>query len=315
MYKQVLALGQASAYQDLDLAEGYHEQAQALEECLGEDQKKRLAPLRKLAGALLAVYRERRADAGKERALAGLRKTLDGLLAASAGRDIERDDLEYLLFAARLLVVEGSGCRSRWHLQDDAELLLKLCRTVLYKRSEQVPRYLRQYYDAALRALLHVKPTHVQAFVEVVWEATTGTAYSKPAMPMPTLAFYVLDGRLHAFLDVPARLSPAGLSKHYALDEDYALERLREAGRAREKLTLPTELTRELARLRPLLAGVVDGAPGAGGVPRNGRTYLVVHWQDPLYGLGRAAKGAKKSAARVDRLPFVLPGFGVSARR
>jgi hypothetical protein len=113
---------------------------------------------------------------------------------------------------------------------------------------------------------------------------------------------------------VPARLSPAGLSKHYALDEDYALPRLREAGRAGEKLTLPTELARELARLRPQLAGVVDGAPGAGGVPR-GRTYLVVHWQDPLYGLGRAGKGAKKSAARVDRLPFVLPGFGVSSVR
>ena len=256
----------------------------------------------------------------KSQALEELRKTIDGMLEASAGSDIQRDELEYLLFASRLLVKEGVGCRSRWHMQEDVEMLLRLCRTVLYKRAEQLPRYLRQYYDVAVRALLHVQPKHVEAFLEVVWEATTGKPYAKPAAPMPTLAFYLLDGELHAFLDVPGRLHPAGLSKHYALGADYALERIHEAHKTKTRLTLPTELTRELVRLKPRLAGLVDAASGGSPVPDDGRDYLVVNWQDPLRGLGRSKEDAADPTKRaalaqcVDRLPFVLPEFAPAAK-
>jgi hypothetical protein len=325
MHKQALVLCMTSAYQDLDLAEANHKQALALEENLGEEQKKRLELPRRLCAALLAVFKackagkersddeERRAatrpDRGK--ALAELRKTIDGLEDAMSGNDIRRDHLEYLLFASRLLVQEGMGCRSRWELQEDVELLLRLCRTVLYKRAEQLPRYLRQYYDTAIRALLRIRPKHVQALLEATWEATTGTPHSKPAMSMPTLAFYALDGQVHAFLDVPDRLNPAGLSKHYALGEDYALERIHEAARARTRLTLPTELSRELIRLKPRLAGIVEPSSGLAQVPANGRDYLVVYWRDPLRGLGRptdqTAVAQGDTPKYVESLPFALP--------
>ncbi|MCX7135523.1 MAG: hypothetical protein NTW47_02400, partial [Proteobacteria bacterium] len=67
----------------------------------------------------------------------------------------------------------------------------------------ETQHYLRHYFDTAIRAKIAARPKHVQGIIEATYEARIARPYNKPSRSGPSLVFYYLDNRFHAFLDVP----------------------------------------------------------------------------------------------------------------
>ncbi len=304
MYNQVLALSIPSPSQDLPLAAEFYLAAEKIEkDKLSESQRKELVFRREIGRAVLELMRSTNTEKPATESLSGpgqqatdrvdalarLRDVI-GTLLDSAGHNLNRDDLEALLFASRILVAED-GAASRFHALLDSEMLLGLCRKGLRSESEQdrqaAAGYLRPYFDAAIRCKLRLQPKQVKDLLKARWEATTGQTFRKPEQPRPILAFYCLDGRMIAFLDVPG-----GASLVFPFDgSDYRLRNIQEASRLGRPLPLPPALRKELAGTSDIVLHLED-------------------WVDPHRGLGTIDSTQAVRAYLPDThklFPFTLP--------
>ena len=113
---------------------------------------------------------------------------------------LPRDELEYLLFAARFLVDRRDS--DPYVRYNDTQLLLGLCRMVRGTKGETL-RYLRRFYDASIQAQMELKPTNAKELIEIAWEAGHGQAYRKPAERLPIFAYYTSGRDSYIFLDFP----------------------------------------------------------------------------------------------------------------
>ena len=324
-YKQVLALSRRSPFQDLELAAGFLRDAEALNERLNDKQQRGLDYYRKVA---TAIYNMAVASDGADDELGGRAARREKQLAAAAvlrnvitelrpqlNRSIQRDNLELLLSAGQYLISEDHEVADRYQLLNDAEILLLLCRHAMRSEPLVTQRYLRQYFDTVIRAMIVARPKHVQGLIEAVYESRSGRHYDKPAIPVPSLVLYRLDGRLHAFLDVPNN----GISKSYTFDEGVTEESLREAESTHKQLSLPRQLTEDLAILKLdkvyFPESTLETAAETGGC-------LHVSWHDPYYLLGSIAPApviaaefsggtrtvvAKRVPIPITTFPFTLP--------
>jgi hypothetical protein len=314
LYKQAMALGHRSLYQDLELAQGCLREAETIVDSLNDEQQRRLKYFRKLATAIVDTSAQLNAaqeEPGSEMerkqrclmALTGLRSTINELR-PQLNQSIHRDHLEGLLFATQYLVTENLDLADRYHLLSDAETLLLLCRHTM--RNQRIAlrrdgsqssttdektvnldyplaptptqRYLRHHFDTVIRAMIAAQPKHVQGMIEAAYEARIGRHYDKPERPAPCLVFYQLDERFHAFLDVPL-----GISKVYLFDESVTVETLHEAESNKKKIPLPKQLVKDLANLKldkacfPEITNLRDA---------NIAGALNVCWQDTCRGFG-----------------------------
>ena len=174
------------------------------------------------------------------------------------GTNVQRDQLELLLYATRVLL-NHSEDSNRYFLNEDSELLLSFCRHTLvpYDNRSGLNRYkvqdarafLRPYYDTVMRRkILQGENTNIKDLLEVQWQATHGQYYVKPKIEMPVIALYLLDEECILMFDLPR-----GASRFYELSklENISLEEIRAACEAgSQKLLLPREVTRELTRWR-----------------------------------------------------------------
>jgi tetratricopeptide (TPR) repeat protein len=187
----------------------------------------------------------------------------------------DRDDLEGMMFACRLLLereislyreapkapdtitagaAHGDAPKpaappqgiSRFAIERDAELMLELCRMTrpTGDPDDDTLRYLRPFYDATFQARLAVAPKHCKELIEVAWEANQGRDYMKLPTVEPLLVMYYSNGRCYLLLDIPS-----GTSQIHLLDEDYTIEQLR-AACGGDKIPLPEPLRKALGALK-----------------------------------------------------------------
>lgn len=295
--KRALSLSLPSPYQDAQLAQAYCREAVSLQ----KEHLKTVAgverTLSEITPALIALYAspdrnaspatatERDGEAAEDTARESLRKVI--LEARNRiGQNIHRDQLELLLFASRNLL-EQIPESERFHLAEDAETLLSLCRLALphhigraaglAEYHQESREYLRPFYDAVLRAKLRLKGGQVSELLEIHWEATRGELYVKHDRNNPVLAIYVLDNKCHVFFDVPR-----GTSKSFCLDEDVGPREIQKAcALAEARLPLPREVTRELDRL------LVRSAAQDGNANGHPECAVECWWEDPVRSIGK----------------------------
>ena len=336
LYKLGLALGKRSIYQDLDLALSCLKEGDNLCKDLNDNGKLNLRYHSKLAHAIVDLMNEsslvetRGGDMAikKEKcntALSELRKVIEDLR-PKLQNQIHRDDLELLLFATASLVTENLGKETdRYLLLADSELLLLLCRYAMRCDHLETQHYLRHYFDTAIRAIIAARPKHVQGIIEATYEARIARPYNKPSRSVPSLVFYYLDNRFHAFLDVPK-----GISKEYLFDEGVDLDVLKDAEKNQRKLPLPRQLANDLANLKLEKALVLSAEQilsAEQDLPSTG--CLQIQWTDSYYSLGTSgqiflASGESNSSTRssvtrsvvkkpisplITKFPFALPGL------
>jgi len=317
LYKRALALCLPSDCQDIELARAYCAEASDLYKKNGATAGALIRTLSELCPPIVGLYEldsdTLGDDATRAEALMTLRTTILKLR-GNVGQNIHRDQLELLLFAGRILV-EALPTDDRYHMTEDAELLLSLCRFALPKNAEsevgevgrqETREYLRPYYDAVMRAKLRLVPKHVKDLLEVQWEATRGESYLKPQTSVAVLAIYMLDGKCYVFLD-----APRGVSKHFCLDGDFDLPAIRTASTFEQRrLVLPREVTRELDKLREGRHLEAVTAPGTKSEP----VVIECWWRDPVRGIG--AESLRSAGVPNERttekpvrgeFPFVAP--------
>ena len=124
---------------------------------------------------------------------------------AGSGRQFNRDELERLMFAVRLLIRLEGGRDDPFETLELVDQLHRLCRSSLQVAGADrgVLAYLRPYYDAVFAAKLEYQPIGEKELIEVIWEATTGDLNPPPVSEEPVLAMYLSGGRCHLILDVP----------------------------------------------------------------------------------------------------------------
>ncbi|MEI7854007.1 MAG: caspase family protein [Planctomycetota bacterium] len=330
LYKLALALGKRSIYQDLDLALACLKEGDELYEKLNNEQKEFLSYKHDLACAIVqlgVVFQLVETEGGdmaikKERfntALSVLRKAIEGLMPQD-NSPIHRDNLEVLLFATAVLITEDLGNADRYLLLADSELLLLLCRHAMRSDPLETQHYLRHYFDTAIRAKIAARPKHVQGIIEATYEARIARPYNKPSRSGPSLVFYYLDNRFHAFLDVPK-----GISKEYLFDEGVDLDVLKDAEKNQRKLPLPRQLANDLANLKLEKALVLSAEQILSAEQDLPSTdCLQIQWTDSHYSLGTSrqiflASGESNSSTRsvvkkpisplITKFPFALPGL------
>lgn len=308
LYKQALALAMPSTVQDTELAVDmstradttYAEQeatATGLYWAVGKLTTKMVSLLHEESGV---------ASQGEEAAIAEQLREAIIECRDHVGQYPHRDQLEWFLFASKLLLEYG-GEQDRLQLLEDADLLLSFCRIALtpYRsdasatRSESIS-YLRPYYDSAMRAKMRANPKHVKDLLEIQSEATTGTSYVKPESSAPILATYILDGGCYLLLDLPR-----AESKCISLAEMYDVETIRSAcysSAEGKRLPLPREAGDLLAKWRQ-------------GNGAREPVLIRVHWQDPVQRFDPALvpRPAREEGVTVvakpviGEFPFVLP--------
>ena len=339
LYKLALVLGKRSIYQDLDLALGCLKEGDGLFEKLNDGQKNALSYHRNLACAIVQLGVELQlveTEGGdmaikKEKsntALSVLRKAIADLK-PQLNLPIHRDNLEVLLFATAVLITEDLGKADRYMLLADSELLLLLCRHAMRSDPLETQRYLRHYFDTAIRAIIAARPKHVQGIIEATHEARIARPYNKPSRSGPSLVFYYLDDRFHAFLDVPK-----GISKEYLFDEGVDLDVLKDAEKNQRLLPLPRQLANDLANLKLEKALVLSAEQILSGEQDLLSTEcLQIQWTDSHYSLGTSrqiflphefssgtrSSGTRSSVTRsvvkkpisplITKFPFALPGL------
>ena len=240
-----------------------------------------------------------------------------------------------LLLATKVLVDQVPDT-DRFHLSEDSELLLHLCRQVLPKaarnssrneRDQEAGAYLRAYYDTVMSNKLRMKPRHVKDLLEIQWEATRGTLYTKKRESEPVLAMYLLDNECCLLFDVPG-----GVSKYYSLVGKHSVAAVKRACfQVDWRLPLPEELHQELIHLTKtgtsgsLLASALSPTSNdsnqtsdASGEGHARRPRLQLWWDDPERGIDVApqlssrlstADESRTIALKPIRLyfPFLLP--------
>lgn len=330
LYRLAIALSLPSSIQDVPLAMEYCREAEGIR----KDQKIRSievsGTIGLIAEAIVKVYAERNQVTAlspnkeqnppaekPENALAHLRKTIRDLSDELNGNP-HRDQLEALLLATKVLTDEVPD-NDRYHLTEDAELMLYFCRLILPKSSNLTDQryakqdssaYLRSYYDTVMRTKLRMKPQHVKDLLEIQWEATNGEFYTKPRLTAPVLAVYLFHDQCLLLLDIPG-----GVSRHYSLEgQDCVADVQRACGKAEHRLPLPNELQRELVQLRNRAnkfapEGAVNPAAG------QQAARLQLRWVDPQRGIADPLHGKtpeeKKVALRKpvteSDFPFLIP--------
>lgn len=332
LYKLALVLGKRSINQDLDLALGCLKEGDGLFEKLNDDQKIILGYHRKLARAIVELGGEFQlveTEGGdtatkKEKcntALSVLRKAIADLK-PQLNSPIHRDNLEVLLFATVVLITEDLGKADRYMLLADSEILLLLCQHAMRSDPLETQRYLRHYFDTAIRAMIAARPKHVQGIIEATYEARIARPYNKPSISGPSLVFYYLDDRFHAFLDIPN-----GISKEYLFDEGVDLDVLKDAEKNQRRLPLPRQLVKDLASLKLEKALVLSAEQILSAEQDLPSTEcLQIQWTDSLYSLGANRQiclaGEFNSVTRsvvkkpispvITKFPFMLPGLQVN---
>jgi tetratricopeptide (TPR) repeat protein len=274
MYKQALALSlNNSDIQDLTLASSYARDAGELYNSPNGDGAKgsdsTLEYLHRLVPAMVELFevdasgesqkgeQQRTSTLDSKRRCLGTLRTAVSELQAHWQRHRSRENLEYLLFSARILLEEGLD-EDRYATIQDTETLLSLCRTVVLGQGEDNRPYLRPYYDSVMKAMLRLKLKHVKGLLEIQWEATQGSVFLHQETK-PVLALYVLDKQSYLILDVPH-----GASKVYCLSDQYSVDEVAGATQT-ERLALPLEVMKELKK-------------AAG----QGATEFACWWRDPL---------------------------------
>lgn len=301
LFKLSLALSIPSTAQDLELAGAYCREATELrkklkvrpadaEGTLGLVSEAVVGVFAKSAKSLTVASAEVEADA-----LSNLRRQIHALCDELRG-SLHRDQLETLLLATKVLV-DQVPAEDRYHLAEDSELLLYLCRLILPRGSatpgnehlrQETGSYLHAYYDTAMRNKLRMKPTHVKDLLEIQWEATRSEFYAKPSVPRPVLALYLLDDKCYLLLDVPG-----GASKSCCLEGNYYVKALTRAccDERADCLPLPEDIQEELIKLRKLEKTSVPVRSGKPVVTANAEvsidqgTILQLRWADPVRGL------------------------------
>lgn len=339
LYRRALALCLPSDAQDVNLAQAYCAEASELREALKIRSIEVNGTLGEVTEAIVAVFAEEKdaqpAEAAAREPVAGERVPRDMVMAdlsvvskkeltalkalrATIRRqcdlldgNLHRDQLETLLLATRVLA-EQVPLDDRFHLSEDSELLLYLCRQVLPKSGGESSRYRRQeaghylhpYFDTVLRTKLRMKPRHVKDLLEVQWEATRGEFFTKPQFNAPVLAVYLLDDKVHLLLDIPG-----GTSKAFCLEGEYLVSAVkRGGGNPESRLPLPEELQRELGQLRSKTKTSEAPLPGGETVAIGSR--LQLRWVDPIRGLQLPlnvpdGKGGMKPD--LTAFPFIVP--------
>jgi tetratricopeptide (TPR) repeat protein len=183
-------------------------------------------------------------------------------------RDFDRDELERLMFAYRLLIEQGEGKLDRFKRLELAERLHEHCQSALRLANADpgVLTYLRPYYDAVFRVKVKYQPVGTKELIELIWEATTGELNPPPVANQPVLALYFLDDRCHLVLD-----APHGRSGRFEIDpeEVRSVEIIKQAGESGRSLPCPDGLRKRLRAIR-----LAKGQK------------LLVHYRDPVRGIG-----------------------------
>ena len=296
LLKKAMALSVPSPYQDTELAQAYCREAVLLKKDCETSLTGVERTLIELAPPLVDLFSGLKAQEMHEDDGTGLEPLRSAIVSARnrIGQNIHRDQLELLLFVSRHLV-ERIPQADRYHLAEDAEMLLGLCRLALPRHissssgssefRQDTREYLRPFYDAVLRTKLRLRSSQVSDLLEIQWEATRGELYVKQEKPMPVLAIYVLDDKCYLFVDVPR-----GVSKMTCFEEDVDLRTLRGACWSDTKLTLPREITRELDRLCPRSDSKETPSDNAALVG------IECWWEDPVRAIGvpRSTLGGRK---------------------
>lgn len=253
LYKTAIAISMPSEYQDTEMALEMCKQADAIFEF---DENARVATgqywaLGKLTTPMVSLLNQKacKIDTGCSALATKLREVILSCRDI-LGQQTHRDQLEILLFAAKVLLEYGP-MENRFILAEDSDLLLKFCRLALqsyrfdgYLGRSESQAYLRPYYDAVMRAKLAIPDRkNVLDLLEVQFEATNGVRYMKPEHAQPILATYVLDDECFLLMDLPR-----GTSKAFSLSAIYDNSTIQAACYSNEQLTLPGELLGQLKR-------------------------------------------------------------------
>lgn len=170
------------------------------------------------------------------------------------GTTPHRDQLEMCLFASKVLL-ENSGERSHYQLLADADLLLSFCRLALQPYGANTTedqfgnatvsdsvRYLRPYFDTAMRAKMKLGDSFVKELIQIQAEATRGELDVKDAEIRPVLSLYSFEDEVFLLVDIPN-----GTSKCISLAENYYnVDRIKEACEPGKQLALPKEIAAQL---------------------------------------------------------------------
>jgi tetratricopeptide (TPR) repeat protein len=170
-------------------------------------------------------------------------------------RIIPRDDLEGLMFFTRHVIINSldklehlpDEQQDQMHneLNNDLSLLLTFCRSPqrMGQKTTETLRYLRPYYDVALKATMANSPEHIKEMIEICWEATHIDRYQKPDRNIPVLAIYYDGVETHFLLDIPRHTG-----RHF-VSKDYSKQQLMNACKQGELLYLPDELAVQLQKI------------------------------------------------------------------
>ncbi len=300
LYRLSIALSLPSTIQDVPLAMEYCKEAQTLRKNLKIRSIEVQGTLGLLAEAIVNVYAEKGQNPGMTppqeevapfekpaSAIDNLRKTIRELSDELNG-NLHRDQLEALLLSTKVLT-DVVPDEDRYHLAEDAELLLYFCRLILPKSSNLAEQrytkqdsgaYLRSYYDTVMRTKLRMKSKHVKDLLEVQWEATNGEFYTKPKQTAPVLAVYLFQDQCLLLLDIPD-----GVSRFYSIEgQDCVADVQRACAKSEYRLPLPNELQRELVALRN--RGIkVGNDTAARAAPGQQAARLQLRWIDPQRGI------------------------------
>lgn len=220
LYKQALALSLASPVKNIVLAKEICQSA----DLIFEDLKKKNEPiglwqaLGQLASKAVNCIYEGANNADRDEPRGGS-ATHELRVAIEAYRDVigstpHRDQLEFCLFASKVLLEQGNQ-KNGYEIAADANLLLSFCRMALMPftgenngiNEFESLNYLRPYYDSVMRAKIRNSSTYVKDLLEIQWEATNGSIYIKNKENYPKLAIYILDEQCYMLLDIPGKES------------------------------------------------------------------------------------------------------------
>ncbi|WP_010581797.1 caspase family protein [Schlesneria paludicola] len=293
LYKLSLTLSIPSSNQDLELARAYCQEAMALRKTLNIRSTEPVGTLGLITEAIVEMFSASNATESKTESLSKLRRLIHTLCDELRGKH-HRDQSETLLLAAKLLV-DQVPAEDRYHLAEDSEFLLYLCRLILPRGAsapnsghlrKEIGTYLRPYYDTVMRNKLRMKSRHVKDLLEIQWEATRSEFYAKPTTPQPVLALYLMDKNCFLLLDIPG-----GASKHCCLEGSYYVSALTRASEGRaDPLPLPEEIQQEVVKLAKRANVMSQPRPQNNGTdgdekPVSQETALQLRWVDAMRGL------------------------------
>ena len=236
-----------------------------------------------------------------------LLSTLEKYDADSMSRLLDRDEVERLMFANKLLIQNWDAWGlERFKVRKRCFHLLYLCRMASqYACTTQGSdieflSYLREYYDVAFLAMAApprpadttlgktaapvppLPPVPVKQLIEIAWEATNGVHYLKPKEVAPTIVMYHAGGRAHLLIDIPPGAHGQGVGRCVVMAKELSEpEVLNQAAQSGNPLPLPDEMRSALTAM-------------------SSKQTLVVRWRDPILGIGTAPDTSSNSGPSTD---------------